>query len=77
MFDFCFPSRCDPVKTCKKLAGKARKIPPSELPGLVKHSYMRQAFDPKLMKSLSEMFCDLDRVNIYIHTNDSCNLIEH
>ena len=37
---------------------------------LYRHSIVREAFDPKLMKNISEMICDLDRVNIFIHSTE-------
>ena len=69
---FDYPDRSTPLETCIKLAGKARKIPDADMPNLVRHSFIRDAFDPKLMKSVSEMLCDLDRVNIFLHTPKSC-----
>lgn len=73
---FDFPDRTDPLKLCVKLAGKSRKLYDNDMRMLYRHSLVREAFDPKLMKNISEMICDLDRVNIFIHTPENCNSTE-
>lgn len=69
---FDFPDRSTPLETCMKLAGKIRKIPDEDHVNIVKHSYVRTGFDPKLMNEIGAMLCDLDRVNIFLHTQEEC-----
>lgn len=65
---FDFPDRSTPLATCIKYAGKARKVPESDLGNLVKSSYVRDV-DAKVLQDIAEKFCDMNRVTIFLHSS--------
>ena len=63
---FEYPDRSKPLKQCVKLARKARKVPKKDLNNVVQDSFFRSYFHKDLIESISEMLCDLERINVFV-----------
>lgn len=60
------------MATCIKLSSRANKVEDIDLASIHRCSYVRELFDPKLIRNMAEMFCDPERVTIWLHTNEEC-----
>lgn len=63
-----FPDKMESLRKCIKLAGKLWKMPEEDIPQIIKHSYYRMKFDPKLITRISDALTRTDRINIYLHS---------
>lgn len=63
-----YPDRSNPLKSCIKFAEKLHKMPEKDISQLIRHSYLKMYYDPRLMAQLSNMLCKSERVMIFIQS---------
>lgn len=63
---YSYQDRNKPMDQCVKVAGKLAKIQHDDIPEIIRHSFVKDKFDKEGVRELADMFCEPQRVMIFV-----------